>query len=87
MATLTKGEIMDHAESIKQVLDDVMKTNPVNILVVTTDEGGEMNINTNSTGFPGIHYLLNRAEFEIILHEKTALQAKRTEETPTVGKV
>lgn len=61
------------------LFEDVLKTNPQQMLVVSLDDKGRIHFNTNMPNYPFIHYILNKATFEVHLHERNAQMMKEEE--------
>lgn len=71
MTTDTNTEKSENKEDVlKNMFEDVIKTDPNQVLVLSVDQNGVLNFNTNAPTYPMIHYILNRALFEIVLHER-----------------
>lgn len=86
---MTENTKETEANLVEQLFEDVNKTNPQEILVVSLDSNGNMNFNTNVNNYRAIQYILSRALFEVNVHEKSSrieAEAKASEEV-TVGAV
>lgn len=78
--TKNKNNKTDHQFS--ELFNDVLKTNPKQMLVISLDEKGIINFNTNMPNYPFLHYLLNKSIFEINLLERSSkIESKEVEAT------
>lgn len=62
---------------IDKLWEDTKGTNPQQILIISFDDNGVMNFNTNIPNYPFLHYSMNRAVMEILLHERSQKEASQ----------
>jgi len=54
------------------ILDGAKGKFPI-VMVIGLTEGNQLDITTNSPQYPTLQWILNRASFELLLHEKQSL--------------
>lgn len=62
------------------ILDGAKGKFPI-VVVIGLTEGNQLDVTTNSPQYPTLQWILNRASFELLLHEKQSLTPPVTAES------
>ena len=84
MAKTQKENITDESTvntkvAVSDVLEEVKKQEYEMVVIVGLDKQGETNVTASNNALPMVHWLLNRAEFEMNLFEKNSRDRQKKE--------
>ena len=65
--------------AVSDVLEEVKKRKYDMVVIVGLDEKGEAEVTASNNALPMVHWLLNRAEFEMNLFEKNSRDRQKKE--------
>ena len=65
--------------AVSEVLEEVKKQNYEMVVIVGLDDKGETNVTASNNALPMVHWLLNRAGFEMNLFEKNSRDRQKRE--------
>lgn len=63
-------------DTIDNILEEAKKNNFDNIVIIGHNNNGVIDIATNLPQYPFLQYLLNRASFELSVHERSQMNAR-----------
>lgn len=76
---LTEESTVNAKAAVSDVLEEVKKQNYEMVVIVGLDKEGETNVTASNNALPMVHWLLNRAGFEMNLFEKNSRDRQKRE--------